>query len=102
MREVGTLPRRSSMSASVAGLVRRAGEITVLMWRLDTRSLCQLHHTSASHLLDHRSRELAALDFLGAFHEPCEVVGHGSCADGAVHALDDEVGGFGPAHVAEH
>lgn len=45
---------------------------------------------------------------LGAFAEGCavhlafEVVGDCSGSDGAVDSLDDEVGGFVPAHVAEH
>jgi hypothetical protein len=38
----------------------------------------------------------------GAFHLAGEVVGDGLAADGAVEALDDEVGGLDPAHVAEH
>lgn len=31
-----------------------------------------------------------------------EVVGHGFVADGAVDALDDQIRGFGPAHVSQH
>ena len=38
----------------------------------------------------------------GVLHLAFEVVGDGLGADGAVHALDDEVGGVVPAEVAEH
>jgi hypothetical protein len=55
-----------------------------------------------SHLLYHCVAELGALHFLRAFHQAGEVVGDGLGVDGAVHAFDDEVGGFGPAHVAQH
>jgi len=56
----------------------------------------------ASHRLDDGIAEGGAFDFGGAFHLAGEVVGDGLCTDGAVHALDDEVGGLGPAEVAEH
>ena len=46
--------------------------------------------------------ELAALHLLRSFHQAGEVVGDGLVADGAVHALDDQVGRLGPAQVAEH
>lgn len=46
--------------------------------------------------------EFGALTEGGAFHLAFEVVGDGFVADGAVDSLDDEVGGFVPAHVAEH
>jgi hypothetical protein len=46
--------------------------------------------------------KLRALAQGSTFHEPVEVVGDGFGGDGALDALDDEVGGFGPAHVAEH
>ncbi|MCK7526755.1 MAG: hypothetical protein MZV64_58740 [Ignavibacteriales bacterium] len=39
---------------------------------------------------------------VGVVHQAGEVVGDGLRGDGAFHALDDQVGGFGPAHVAEH
>src|SRR5882724_5055907 len=56
----------------------------------------------ASHLRNHRITELAALHFLCAFHLAGEVVRDGLGIDGAVHALEDEIGGFGPAEVAQH
>lgn len=46
--------------------------------------------------------ELGAFDFGSAFHEAGEVVGDSLGGDGAVETFDDEVGGFAPAHVAEH
>src|SRR2546430_2550483 len=72
--------------------------------RLPTRAVTYVNPMKASalHLTDHRRREFAALHFLRAFHEAGEIVGHHLAADGAVHALDDPVGGLGPAEVAEH
>ena len=55
-----------------------------------------------SHLLNHRIPKLAALHFLGAFHLSGEVLGDVLGVDGAVHALEDAVGGFDPAEVAQH
>ena len=46
--------------------------------------------------------EFAAFEQGGIVHEAFEVVGDAFLADGAVHPFDDEVGGFGPAEVAEH
>src|SRR6266404_2228014 len=57
---------------------------------------------SFSHLPNHRIAELAAFHFFRAFHLPCEIVGYGLGVDGAVHALEDEVGGFDPAEVTQH
>ena len=57
---------------------------------------------SSCHVLDHLARELAALDLLRALHQPGEVVGDGLGADRLLQALDDQVGGFLPAHVLEH
>jgi hypothetical protein len=58
-------------------------------------------------VLDHCIGEFAALDLLDGrvafgLHQALEIVRDGFGLDGAVHALDDEVGGLGPAHVAEH
>jgi hypothetical protein len=53
-------------------------------------------------VLDDLVRELAALHFGGAVHQAGEVVGDALAGDGLVHAGDDRVGGFGPAHVAQH
>ena len=47
-------------------------------------------------------RKLGAFSECGPFHLAFEVVGDGFGCDGAVDSLDDEVGGFVPAHVAEH
>ena len=46
--------------------------------------------------------ELRALDLGRAFHQAREIVGDALAADGAVQAFQDQVGGFRPAHVAEH
>src|SRR6188472_1701297 len=55
-----------------------------------------------SHVLDDVRPELGALDLRRAFHETREVVGDLLRGDRAVHALDDEVRGFDPTHVAQH
>jgi CspA family cold shock protein len=39
---------------------------------------------------------------LRAFHQAGEVVGDLLAGDGAFHRRDDQVGRFGPAHVAQH
>ncbi|QDU70419.1 hypothetical protein Pan265_02460 [Mucisphaera calidilacus] len=54
------------------------------------------------HMFDDGVAEFGALEECGAVHESFEVVGDGLGGDGAVHALDDEVGGFVPAEVSEH
>ena len=46
--------------------------------------------------------ELRAFDFGGAFHQAGKIVGDSFGGDSAVQAFDDEVGGFAPAHVAQH
>ena len=48
-------------------------------------------------MVDDVLAEGGALDFGGTFHETGEVIGDLAAADGAVEALDDEIGGFGPA-----
>ena len=55
-----------------------------------------------THALDHRVAELGARHLGGALHQAGEVVGHDLVADGGFHRLDDEVGGFLPAQVAQH
>src|SRR5512140_820072 len=58
------------------------------------------------HVLHDLGPELRALDLdrvghsLG-LHEPGEVIGDAVAGDGAVHALQDQVGRLGPAHVPE-
>src|SRR5215470_8593723 len=54
------------------------------------------------HVFDDRRPERRALDFLGALHESCEIVGHDLLRDGLFDPGDDPVGRFGPAQVAEH
>src|SRR5438093_1093760 len=54
------------------------------------------------HVLDDDGAELRALHFLGALHQPREVVGDHLGLDRLLEAGDDPVGGVGPAHVAEH
>ncbi len=46
--------------------------------------------------------ELGAFAEGGAVHLAFEVVSDGFGSDGAVDSFDDQVGGFEPAHVAEH
>lgn len=53
-------------------------------------------------MLDYRIGELGAFDFLRSIHETGEIVGDCLGRDRAFHALDDQVGNFCPAHVAEH
>lgn len=55
-----------------------------------------------SHVLDDVIPELRALAQGRSFHQPLEVVGDGLGLDRALEALDDQVGGFLPAHVFEH
>src|SRR5882724_2384550 len=54
------------------------------------------------HVRDDVVTELRALDLGGTIHLAGEVVGDAFAAGGAVQAIDDGVGRFGPAHVAEH
>src|SRR3954453_20390219 len=56
----------------------------------------------ALHVLDNGVGELRRLQFRGAFHQAGEVVGDALAGDGAVHALDDQIRGFDPAHVPQH
>src|ERR1035437_5069479 len=58
--------------------------------------------SSLAHVPDDRVSEAAALYFRGAFHLAREVVGDRLGGDRPVHALEDEVGGFVPAHVPQH
>jgi hypothetical protein len=53
-------------------------------------------------VLNHCITKLGALHFVRAFHQAGEVIRHGLAADGAVHALDDQIGGFDSAQVAQH
>src|SRR5712691_1889482 len=54
------------------------------------------------HVLDDGGAKLRALDFLGALHEPREVVGHHLLPDGHLQRGDDPVRRLRPAHVAQH
>src|SRR5689334_11580534 len=54
------------------------------------------------HVSDDGVAKLAALHFRGALHQPRKVIGDRAGPDGAFHALDDQVGGLAPAHVAQH
>ncbi len=54
------------------------------------------------HMFDDRVAELGAFDFGGMFHQAGKVIRHGAGIDGAFHAFDDQVRGFGPTHVAQH
>src|SRR4029453_4381716 len=46
--------------------------------------------------------DLGALHLGRSVHQPREIVGDGLRRDGAVHALDHQVRGFGPSHVPQH
>src|SRR6266478_6893964 len=54
------------------------------------------------HPLDHCLPEPGGRDLLSALHQPREVVGHNLVGDRLLQALDDQRGGFLPAHVHEH
>ncbi len=53
-------------------------------------------------MVDDVVAEGGTADLLGAFHLAGEIVGHFLAGDGAVETLEDQVGGFVPAQVAEH
>src|SRR3989442_5166234 len=54
------------------------------------------------HVLDDLAAELRALHFLGALHQPGEVVGDDLRLDGLLQAGHQAVGGVRPAQVPEH
>src|SRR3989441_1259630 len=54
------------------------------------------------HVLDDGGADLRALHFLGALHQPREVVGDHLGLDRLLEARDDPVRGVAPAHVPEH
>ena len=55
-----------------------------------------------SHVLDDRFAKGAAREQRCLVHQALKVVGHGLVGNRPFHALDNEVGGFGPTHVAKH
>src|SRR6267378_4209251 len=85
------LGRANSVSFISSSRTGRPGRHSVLRLALQLR-----------HALDDGGAELRALHFLGAVHEPREVVGDDLLLDRLLEAGDDPVGGVGPAHVAEH
>ena len=46
--------------------------------------------------------EFTALQQSSVIHQTFEVVGHGTGANRALHSLNDEIGGLGPADMSEH
>ena len=54
------------------------------------------------HVVDHHLAEAGAADLGGAIHQAGKVVGDFLALDGFFHGADDQVGGGGPAHVAQH
>ena len=54
------------------------------------------------HVVDHDLAKAGAADLGRAFHEAGEVIGDLLGLDGFFHRADDQVGGLGPAHVAQH
>src|SRR5215471_1743869 len=71
--------------------------MSAIFFRVMAMALAPLRH-----ILNDGVTELAAFDFFGSLHEPRKIVGHRLGADGAVHALDHEVGRLAPAHVPQH
>src|ERR1019366_4910279 len=55
-----------------------------------------------AHDFDHASGKLAGLHFGGARHQALEIVSYFFLLDGALQALLDQIGGFGPSEEAEH
>ena len=58
--------------------------------------------SSAAHVFDDRVAELGRTHLGRPSHQPREVVGDSATGDRAIHAVDNQVRGFRPAHVAEH
>ena len=54
------------------------------------------------HGFDDRLAEFRAAQEGCPFHQALEIIGDSTGLDGAVHTLDDQVGGLVPAHVAQH
>src|SRR3954469_8657081 len=54
------------------------------------------------HIANHCVGELGCLELGGAGHQPREVVGDLLGGDRAIHALDEQIGGLHPSHVAQH
>src|SRR3981081_488024 len=75
---------------------KETGESPVSTVDLLVRSHCD------AHVVDHASGKLAGFHFGGAFHQALEVVGYFLLLDGALQALLDQIGGFGPSQMAEH
>src|ERR1700687_2772790 len=55
-----------------------------------------------AHVVDHARGKLAGFHLGGAFHQALEIVSYFSLFDGALQALLDQIGGFGPSKMAEH
>ena len=76
---------------------------TVGYWKdLIQPLLLRTRTKAALHMLDDIIAELRAFDFGGAFHLAGEIIGDAFGGDRAVQAFDNQIGGFGPAQVAEH
>ena len=58
--------------------------------------------TAALEVRDQGVAELTALHFGGTRHHAGEIVGHNFLTDGFIHGINDGIGGFGPAHIAQH
>jgi hypothetical protein len=58
--------------------------------------------SSAAHVFDDRVAELGRAHLGRPSHQPREVVGDPATGDCAIHAVDNQIRGFRPAHVAEH
>src|SRR6266849_8934277 len=55
-----------------------------------------------AHVVDHARGKFAGFHFGGAFHEALEIIGYFFLFDGALQALLDQIGSFGPSEMAEH
>jgi hypothetical protein len=65
-------------------------------------TIAALHQYACAHIVDDVPGEFAGLNLGCAGHQALEVVGYFFLLNRSFHALLDQVGGFGPAQVAEH
>lgn len=51
---------------------------------------------------NHSIRKLAAFNLRRTLHQPCKIISNVLAGDGRIHGVDDGIGGFSPAHIAQH
>ena len=103
---------KAGRTDSVATIARRYGVSAeqVAQWNDVARLLGGMPHLMVTggvavnrvHVLDNGVAELGALHFACSIHQAGEIVGHRPGPDRLVHRRQEQVGGLGPAHVAEH